>query len=405
MKIAAGNAQHIGARQEQQDSFGFSDPGNEALVSHGGFLGVVADGMGGLSHGSEASHTAVRSFLQTYESKTPNESIPDALARSLSAANQAVVALADRLGSADGTGTTLAAAALHGDSLYWISAGDSRIYLCHGNSLIRVTSDHIYARKLNEEVAKGTISRAEAQGNSERAALTSFLGDLEEVDRSLRPFVLREGDRVLLCSDGFYRALTEAEITEAFRGDPQTACDTLVERAVAKQRKQQDNLTIIALANGSGSPDGGGVLQVAASIFTGLALLGAIANRGICMVLQPLRRRSATRKPASQAAPHGSGTVIMAPPQDPGRDQNPSPETPSNLNLAASTSEALPSHGAAQYGIDLTDNLKQGYLAVSLSRLEPQVLANQAMAEAALSFDNTGRHRERYAAVELSSLA
>ena len=54
MKIVAGNAQHIGARQEQQDSFGFSDPGNEAFVAHGGFLGVVADGMGGLSHGSEA---------------------------------------------------------------------------------------------------------------------------------------------------------------------------------------------------------------------------------------------------------------------------------------------------------------------------------------------------------------
>jgi PPM family protein phosphatase len=253
MNITVGNAQHIGARQEQQDSFGFSDPRAEAFVSHGGFLGIVADGMGGLSHGSEASHTAVQTFLQSYQSKVPSESIPDALSRSLSAANEAVVALADQLGSADGMGTTLAAAVVHHDSLYWISAGDSRIYICHGNRLVRVTSDHVYASLLNEEVAKGTLSRAEAQENSERAALTSFLGDLKEVDRSLRPFALRKGDRVLVCSDGLYRALTEAEITKAFRRDPQTACDTLVERAIAKQRKQQDNLTIIALANASGA--------------------------------------------------------------------------------------------------------------------------------------------------------
>lgn len=269
MKIAAGNAQHIGARQEQQDSFGFSDPENEDFVSHGGVLGVVADGMGGLSHGSEASQTAVRSFLQTYESKVPSESIPDALARSLTAANEAVITLAERLGAADGTGTTLAAAVLHGGLLYWISAGDTRIYLCHGSSLTRVTLDHVYASKLNKQVAESVISRAEAEQNSERDALTSFLGDLKEVDRNLHQFTLRKGDHVILCSDGFYRALTEAEITEAFRGNPQTACAALVERAVAKQRKQQDNLTVITLANATGWLERHAVMQVAASIFAG----------------------------------------------------------------------------------------------------------------------------------------
>ena len=319
MKIVVGNAQHIGARQEQQDSFGFSDPRNEEFMSHGGFLGVVADGMGGLSHGSEASHAAVRVFLQTYESKPPNESISDALARSLIAANQTVVALADRVGSANGTGTTLAAAVLHGDSLHWISAGDSRVYLCHGNSLTRVTSDHVYARQLNEKVARGMISREEAQRNSERAALTSFLGDLKEVDRSLRPLSLRKGDRVIICSDGFYRAVSEAEIIEAFQGDPQSACDMLVEQAVAKQRNQQDNLTVIALTTRAGSGRSralgpvawvvGGLLVVIAAIVVGPRARAWWENRHHAPATSP-------QPGATQAAPAPSEIAPANPPKE-----------------------------------------------------------------------------------------
>src|SRR5271154_3661002 len=130
MRFAAGNAQNIGARPQQQDAFGFSDPSDRAFVTHGGFLGVVADGVGGLTHGSEASQSAVRAFLQAYRLKSPAEPIREALARSLRAANTAVLRVASAP-SAEGAGTTLIAAVLHGQSLYWISAGDSRIYLLH----------------------------------------------------------------------------------------------------------------------------------------------------------------------------------------------------------------------------------------------------------------------------------
>lgn len=246
MGFAAGNAQHIGARPQQQDAFGFSDPSDRTFVIHGGFLGVVADGVGGLTHGSEASQSAVRTFLQAYHLKSPGESIPDALARSLSEANSAVLRVAS---AAEGAGTTLVAAVLHSQSLCWISAGDSRIYLLHGNRLTRVTSDHVYARQLDEQAAQGLISRDEAQNHSERGSLTSYLGQSEpkEVDRSMHPLALQPDDCVILCSDGFYRALDELEIVGAFRGDLQRGCDTLVGQVLAKRRKQQDNLTVIAL--------------------------------------------------------------------------------------------------------------------------------------------------------------
>jgi protein phosphatase len=314
LKVLAGNAQNIGARQEQQDSFGFSDPHDQTFLSHGGFLGVVADGMGGLAHGSEASLTAVRIFLQAYRSKAPTESIPEALVHSLSAANQAVVQLAEKLGSANGTGTTLAAAVLHRDSLYWISAGDSRIYLCRGNALTRVTSDHVYAHQLNEKVAEGTLSRAEAKSHSERATLTSYLGDLKGLDRNLRPFLLRKSDCVLLCSDGFYHALTEAEIVEAFRGDPQTACETLVERAVAKRRRQQDNLTVIALTNASKGERRSSGWRVGSTV-AGLILLGGVGG-GIWWLRQHRAAPVAapTTPPATQPADNAATPAPTASP-------------------------------------------------------------------------------------------
>ena len=249
MRFAAGNAQHVGSRPDQEDAFGFSDPQDESFLAHGGFLGVVADGMGGLANGSEASHAAVRAFLRAYEAKSPNESVREALGRSLHEANRAVLAVAEKAVGSEGVGTTLAAAVIVGDFLHWISAGDSRIYVLHDSHLTRVTADHIYAKDLNERVALGEISPAEAQSHSERAFLTSHLGqrNIREVDKNVRDFPLQRGDCVILCSDGLYRALSETEITEAFQSDLQRACESWIRRALAKQRAHQDNLTVIAL--------------------------------------------------------------------------------------------------------------------------------------------------------------
>jgi PPM family protein phosphatase len=173
VRFAAGNAQNVGARPDQQDAFGFSDPQDESFLEHGGFLGVVADGMGGLANGSEASHAAVRAFLRAYEGKSLNESVREALGRALHEANRAVLAVAEKASSSESVGTTLAAAAIVDDSLQWISAGDSRIYVLRDGHLTQVTADHIYAKELNEQVAVGKISRAEAESHSERAFLTA----------------------------------------------------------------------------------------------------------------------------------------------------------------------------------------------------------------------------------------
>src|SRR5580698_2424352 len=132
MSFLPANAQHIGSRNSQQDSFGFGDLDDEAFLNHGGFVAVVCDGMGGMEHGDLASRTAVRSFLDAYGRKNPAESIPAALERSVREANDQVVEMAHELGAAASVGTTLVAAALANSgrekAMYFISVGDSGLF-------------------------------------------------------------------------------------------------------------------------------------------------------------------------------------------------------------------------------------------------------------------------------------
>lgn len=250
MKIIPGNAQDIGTRKQQQDDFGFSDFDDAEFISHGGVIAVLTDGMGGLEMGREASRTAVRAMRMEYEAKSPKETIPAALDRALHLANKAVFEMAEKAGLEEDVGTTLVAVVVHQEALHWISVGDSRIYLFRKGQLTRLTTDHIYARELDKEVVRGNISRQEAENNPDRDALTSYLGssEIKEIDRNVNEFLLEAGDRILLCSDGLYRSLSEKEIVGMVRGHPQDDAESLVQNALSKKLPHQDNLTIAILA-------------------------------------------------------------------------------------------------------------------------------------------------------------
>ena len=127
MRIVPGNARSAGARESQQDEFGFSDMEDRAFTAHGGVLAVVADGMGGLAMGREAARTAKTAMIREYEAKPPQEDVPRALHHALRQANAAVFEMARRAGIEEGkTGSTLAAAVVRGENPYWASVGDSR---------------------------------------------------------------------------------------------------------------------------------------------------------------------------------------------------------------------------------------------------------------------------------------
>jgi serine/threonine protein phosphatase PrpC len=249
MRYLPGNAQHIGARHSQQDSFGFADPDDQAFLAHGGFLAIVCDGMGGMEHGDAASRTAVRAFLDAYRRKLPEESIPAALDRSVHEANFQVVSLARSMGLSEGIGTTLVAVAMLETSLYFISVGDSGIFHCSGGQFQMINRPHVYANLLDAAVARGALSQEDALHHPERESLTSFIGaeTLSEIDRNLEPYPLRPGDTILLASDGMFKVLNPDEIRASLQGPGTSWPEVLVQQTLAKQREYQDNVTVLSI--------------------------------------------------------------------------------------------------------------------------------------------------------------
>jgi PPM family protein phosphatase len=254
MSFLPGNAQHIGNRSSQQDSFGFGDLDDEEFIAHGGFVAVVCDGMGGMEHGDAASRMATRAFLEAYGRKDPAENIPAALERSAREANDRVVEMAHELGAAESVGTTLVAAVLTDSggadkAMYFISVGDSGLFYVSGGQIQTVNRPHIFGNLLDSAVARGAMSKEQALLHPERESLTSFIGVevLEEIDRNLDPWPVSDGDSILLASDGLFKTLSTEDILGSLTGRPQTWPDALVARTLARKYEYQDNVTVLSV--------------------------------------------------------------------------------------------------------------------------------------------------------------
>ena len=248
-----GAAQIIGARERQEDHFAILAPADAMFRDHAGVLALVADGMGGMTHGSAASHAATAAFLHAWQSKTPAERIPQALWRCAHEANREVRAAAQSLGTSEEMGCTLVAAVLHLNSLHWLAVGDSDLLLLRDGELTALTLPHVYGRELDQRAAGGEISWEEALRDPNRDALTSFIGmqPLELVDLTVRSFPLSPGDFLLLTSDGVTNALDERQIAglcSESAPDAQRIAERLIRMVESRQLPGQDNATAVVMA-------------------------------------------------------------------------------------------------------------------------------------------------------------
>lgn len=249
-QLVPSNYQHIGDRDNQEDSFAISDLHDEELVKKHGVLALVADGMGGLSFGEEASRVAAQVFLQESLPEEPGESPPARLHRALLRANAAVYDCAYRGGNEIDLGTTLVATLVCKSEMHWISAGDSRIYHYRKGFLTQLNREHTYKNQLLDKVDNGLLTREEADNHPEGAYLTSFLGlpSLSEIDQSNKPLQLQAGDHILLCSDGLTNTMTDDEITYYFKENEHISAEELVNQALSKRQPYQDNITVVILS-------------------------------------------------------------------------------------------------------------------------------------------------------------
>ena len=106
---------------------------------------------------------------------------------------------------------------IEGNRLWHVSVGDSRIYLLREGELTCLTVDHNYELVLREYRAKGYISQeelAEPLQDSRAQSLISYLGlgKKKIIDKNEAPLEMKEGDKIILCSDGLYKSLYESQI-------------------------------------------------------------------------------------------------------------------------------------------------------------------------------------------------
>jgi len=233
--LASSAATHVGTVRKR----------NEDSVVHRPDIGLwaVADGAGGHGAGDVASQ-AVAAAL---------DAIPDGLSAAQLLAEvrlriDAVHADLQARAAAEGPGrvmatTVVALLARHGHfACLW--AGDSRAYLLRGGALQRVTKDHSLVQEM---VDAGTLAEADAESHPQANVILRAVGadgplSLDKVSGRLVP-----GDRLMLCSDGLFKALPEDELAALMHaGD---AAEALVEAAVA--RGARDNVSAVVLHSGA----------------------------------------------------------------------------------------------------------------------------------------------------------
>ncbi|MBS7008434.1 PP2C family protein-serine/threonine phosphatase [Anaerostipes sp.] len=244
-----GNAQHIGARSRQEDSFGFSDLSDKQLLARAGICAVLADGMGGLSSGRDVSELAVSRTLEFFKQIQGQLPVWQQMKGFISKLSDEIFSMYGRDGKA-GAGATLAAAIFYENRLYWCTAGDSRLYLFRGGRLYQLNEDHNYKNRLLGRFIRGEASFEEAMRHPQKDALTSYLGCpvMEEIDANHHGFILQNKDKILMVTDGIYNTLTEEEMAESMRREPQEACGRMVNTAALKQLPGQDNMTAMAVS-------------------------------------------------------------------------------------------------------------------------------------------------------------
>lgn len=236
----------IGTREYQQDTY-------YLMATQRGTLAVICDGMGGMEHGEIASMTAVEKIAGDFELWEQEESPAAFLNREAFAMDRQVAQITDESGRKLAAGTTVVCAMTEGNSLYWLSVGDSRIYVFREGQMLCVTRDHNYGFRLQRQLEAGSITEEEYNSKKEQSeALVSYLGmdGLEMIDCNREPFLLEEGDRILLCSDGLYKCLPEDRIFDilqekGMRG--KQVVEKLLNEVEESPKRNKDNTTAVLL--------------------------------------------------------------------------------------------------------------------------------------------------------------
>jgi protein phosphatase len=239
MKLAA--ITDIGScRQENQDNYCA-----QQLVD-GTAWGIVCDGMGGVNGGRVAAHIATDTMLNYFNQNLPALQAGDEkhfLLRGFDITNRAVYDKATSDPDMLGMGTTGVCAYVKPNAAHIAHAGDSRAYLFRTGQMVQITRDHSMVQQL---VDNGQITREQAASHPQKNLITRALGVSASIVPEYNTCKVRDGDILLLCTDGLTNMLSDEEIrlilseTAFFK-----APEVLLDRSL--QAGGQDNITILLI--------------------------------------------------------------------------------------------------------------------------------------------------------------
>ena len=232
-------------RPYNEDNGLVSDEKNDML------LAAVADGMGGHSAGDVASSMAVEHVKKAWAQIQSIMSVEEQvrwLDETVKKANEHIITHARNNPECSGMGTTLITVICNPEEIAVSNVGDSRLYhfSAADNSVRQVTNDHSIPGEL---VRKGYISEAEADVHPQKNVLTQALGTDMALEADIEHITWKEGDILLLCSDGLSDKLTRNDLSEIFQSYPvlEEAAEEMI--AEANRRGGEDNISTALVEN------------------------------------------------------------------------------------------------------------------------------------------------------------
>ena len=221
----------------------------EALLEPSHLVLAVSDGMGGGSAGELASRLILtwvkRNSGELYETlrNHAGEQVKSVLERLMRNAHEGLNSLASQDPALKGMGATLTLVWLSPGELHFAHLGDSRLYLHRSGDTIQLTKDHSRAWG---EWKRGEINEYSYRVHPRRSALYDALGGgHQNIHPQIESHSLREGDRLLLCSDGIIDGLWERALAAELSGNGESA--ELAARILARARdsSHDDDATLI----------------------------------------------------------------------------------------------------------------------------------------------------------------
>jgi PPM family protein phosphatase len=230
-------------RDHNEDYVICKEPANESEFAQNGWLYIVADGVGGADAGEVASQFASHQTVNNYLSNHSQENWGQRLVDAMQAANTDLRRMVAERNDNSRMATTMVSVVIDEHKAYFANVGDSRGYLWRNGSFEQVTKDQSLVAKLVEE---GAITEEEAEHHPRRNVILYSLGSERSPKIDLFERFLEPNDKILLCSDGLTRHVTDAELAESLKSDNiEETAQMLID--LANNRGGQDNITVSIL--------------------------------------------------------------------------------------------------------------------------------------------------------------